>query len=108
MDFEALSRWFGLISLVLSVVTAFWTLVTKSTKPFDDKLSEHGEDLKSHDRRIQSVEERMQYLPSKDEVHQMQLAMTEMKGSLSGVSKSLEVTERTVRRIDEYLREAGK
>ncbi len=108
MDFETLSRWVAFVSIVLSVVTAFWTLVTKSTKPFDDKLADHNKDLKNHDRRIQSVEERMQYLPSKDEVHKMQLAMTEMKGSLSGVSKSLEVTERTVRRIDEYLREAGK
>ena len=115
MEFELLSKWGGLLGLIISVITGVWTLISKSTKPFDDrldaqdtKLDKIEEAAAAHDRRIQSTEERLTHLPNKDEFHKMQLGMVEMQGGMKLLTKSGEATERTVRRIDEYLRENGK
>lgn len=115
MEFELLSKWSGLFALIVGIANGAWLFISRSAKPFNDKfvktdasISRLDECQDIHERRIQSVEEKMSFLPSKDEVHKMQLAMSEMKGSLGLVGKSLEATERTVRRIDDYLRENGK
>lgn len=108
MEFDVISKWLGLVSLIVSVVTAVWTLISKSTKPFDDKLSGHDEDLKNHDRRIQKVEDELAHLPSKTEVHDIKLAIARLEGHFGKLEASAAATERTVRRIDDYLREETK
>ena len=115
MEFELLSKWFGLIALIVSVVTGIWTLISKSTKPFDDKfatqakdIDKNCEDLKLHDRRIQKVEDILPHLPSKDEVHQIRLLMSDMNGNMGKMESTMTATQRAVQRIDDYLRETGK
>jgi ABC-type nickel/cobalt efflux system permease component RcnA len=103
MDFDAVSKWLGFASLVISVITAIWTLVNKSTKPYDDKLHALEVSKAQHDRRIQSLEEELKHLPNKEMVHQIQLAIARMEGHLGKVEASGAATERTVRRIDDYL-----
>lgn len=115
MEFDLLSKWGALLGVLLGVMNGIWLFISRSAKPFNDKfekidavIGKLDECDDGHDRRIQTIEDKLAFLPSKDEVHKMQIAMAEMKGSLGIVAKSQEATERTVRRIDEYLRENGK
>ncbi len=59
--------------------------------------------LRSHDRRIQAVESEVNHMPTQESVHKLQVDLTEMKGSIAVMAKSSEVTERTTRRVEEFL-----
>lgn len=96
--------WFTLIALVLSLGNSFWVLMTRGFRHTADTVKEHDHKLAEHDRRIQSVESEMQHLPSKDEVHQLGVALTEIRGKLETVDNEMSSMSRTVNRIDEYLR----
>ena len=115
MEFELLSKWGGLLGLIISVITGVWTLISKSTKPFDDrldaqdiKIEKHNDDLKLHDRRIQKTEDELRHLPNKNEVHEIKLAITRLEGVVDKLETSASATQRTVQRIDDYLREEPK
>ncbi|WP_026784223.1 DUF2730 family protein [Pleomorphomonas koreensis] len=56
-----------------------------------------------HDRRIQTLEGEVKHLPNKDAVHNLQLDLTELKGHVATMAKSAEATERTTRRVEEFL-----
>ncbi len=59
--------------------------------------------LTQHDRRIQTLEDEIKHLPDKDAIHQLQLDLAELSGHVATLAKSAEATERTTRRVEEFL-----
>jgi len=100
MEFDLLSKWMGFIALVVSVITGIWTLISKSTKPFDDKFQEHDSELTDHDRRIQKVEDELAHLPSRTEVHDIKLLMAKLEGHVGKIEVTLTAAERKLDRIE--------
>ena len=103
MDLEIISKWLGFVSLIISVVTAAWTLVNKSTKPYDDKLA--NLETKSNDqaRQIQSLEDEMKHLPTTAYVHEMQLLMAKLEGHVGKIEVTLEASGRKLDRIERSI-----
>ncbi|MGB3834466.1 MAG: DUF2730 family protein [Mesorhizobium sp.] len=71
----------------------------------------HGEDMNAidgaialHDRRIQSLETEFQHLPNKDSLVELKLALSDLKGTVGRLDESLGSVQRTVLRIDDWLR----
>lgn len=56
-----------------------------------------------HEHRLSKVENDLSHMPNTETVHQLQLAITEMKGNMGIMAKSSEATERTTRRVEEFL-----
>ena len=71
-------------------------------------ISGQEKKLVEHDRRIQKVENEMTHLPDKDSVMELKIALTEMRGSFSTLSETVNSVSRTVHRIDDYMRQEGK
>ena len=61
-----------------------------------------------HEHRLAKVENDLSHMPNTETVHQLQLAITEMKGNMSVMAKSSEATERTTRRVEEFLMQKGR
>lgn len=110
MEFDLLSKWMGLIALILSVVTTIWTLISKSTKPFDDRFDKIDKEIMrlddtqdSHGVRIQKVEDELAHLPTKNDMHDVKILMTKLEGHVGKIEATLKATESKLDRIERSI-----
>lgn len=64
--------------------------------------------LASHDRRVQKLEDALGHLPNVADFHRLELAMTELVGTVKVLTQKVDTSEAVVSRVDAYLRESGK
>ncbi len=98
----------ALAGLVYGWFTAGEKQVAKDLAAHKQK---HGDDMAAidsaialHDRRIQNVETELKHLPDKDSVVELKLAIADLKGTVGRLDESLGSVQRTVLRIDDWLR----
>jgi hypothetical protein len=60
------------------------------------------------DRRVQRLENVFEYMPSKDDFHNLTVAMAELKGVVSTLAVKVEDSGNKVDAMDDYLRKTGK
>ena len=96
MDVSPLKDWLGLISLIISVGTPLVFYFKSDAKKAVETLVLHAS-------RIQKLEDELQHLPTKDAVHELQLALMKMEGQIATMVKSSEATERATRRVEDFL-----
>lgn len=101
MDLAPLVPWLSVIAIMISIGTSITAFFTSGAKSNATQLSDH-------DHRISTLENDFRHLPNKESVHQLQIDLTDMKGQLGIMAKSSEVTERTTRRVEEFLLQRGK
>ena len=77
--------------------------------------AKHGEDMNAidgavalHDRRIQTLETEFRHLPNKDAVVELKLALSELRGAVGILGESVGSVQRTVLRIDDFLKQDRK
>lgn len=75
--------------------------ISKGSKEVSSKVADH-------EQRISKVENDLAHMPNTETVHQLQLTITEIKGQMGIMAKSSEATERTTRRVEEFLMQRGK
>lgn len=56
-----------------------------------------------HDSRLAAIETQMQHMPSREQLHQVQLSLAEMRGEMRGVARSVEHTGQTISTLDQRL-----
>lgn len=88
--------WLNVISIVISIGTAVTLFLTSGAKATATVVADH-------ETRIAHIENELPHLPNKDGVHKQQLDITEMKGEIGIIKKSIEATERTTRRVEDFL-----
>ncbi|MDL2401268.1 DUF2730 family protein [Rhizobium mayense] len=96
IDPQSLLLWLTIISSLISIGTAVWVGLSSGPKKIASRLDDHAN-------RLATVENDLKHMPSQDTVHRLQLDLTEMKGQIGVMAKSSEVTERTTRRVEEFL-----
>ncbi len=95
---ETIMPWLALVSIVISLGTAITTFLTSGAKATAVTVSDH-------ETRLQKIESELPHLPNKENVHKQQLDISEMKGEIGIIKKSIEATERTTRRVEDFLME---
>lgn len=113
---QTLNSWLGLVALLLAIVNTIWIWLRTSgadnaakfkeiEEDVEQKHAEVCEDLKNHDRRIQALEGEMKHLPSQEAVSALTISITELNGKLGIFDAEMGSLTRTVRRIEDHLRE---
>ncbi|WP_186390375.1 DUF2730 family protein [Stappia sp. TSB10P1A] len=106
---DDIRNWSGPIASLLAIASLIYTWITARSKINEQRLGGHERKLTEHDRRVQKLESEVSHLPRKDDVHELRVALAEVKGSVGRVEESIAGTDRTVRRIEQFLlREPGK
>jgi hypothetical protein len=90
---------FGAISAANIVVS--WLVASR--KPTKDELRKHGDRLAELDKRLGEVDQRLSILPSQDSFHQLELAVTEMKGGMKVLEAETRPIAEAVKRIENFL-----
>lgn len=101
MDLAPFVPWLSVIALLISVGTSITTLLTSGAKANSTKLADH-------DRRIQKLENDLQHTPDKDGLHRVELTVKDIQAQIASMAASAQATERTARRVEDFLIEQAK
>ena len=100
---ENAQQYLSLAAIAISLATTIYAFITSRSRVNAEHLKTVDGSLKSHDRRIQKMENEIEHLPDKDDVVELKLAMAKLEGTVGRLDDSLKGVDRTVRRIDDFL-----
>lgn len=89
---------------VLAAGLAIWNFFQSPSKENAASIASIVTKLTDHDRRIQTVEGELRHLPDQEAVHELKLAIVELKGTVKNVETQVTAVGRTVSVLDNYLR----
>ncbi|MCR5939368.1 DUF2730 family protein [Ochrobactrum sp. XJ1] len=101
MEISAIVPWLSSVSILISLGTSVTIFLTSGSK-------KNAVTLDEHEKRLSKVENELSHMPNAETVHQLQLTITEIKGQMGVMAKSAEATERTTRRVEEFLIQKGR
>lgn len=112
---DALAPWISLVLSLIALASIVYGWFTSGEKSNATALTKYRETqatvvadiddkIEAHDRRIQTVETELKHLPDKDSVVELKLAIADLKGTVGRLDESLNSVQRTVLRIDDWLR----
>jgi len=100
---DDLKDYAGFIAVCISIGSTFWMWLTAGSRSNTEELRKVGETLDDHDRRIQGVEQEIRHMPDRETVHRLELTMKDMQAQIAAMAASAEATERTARRVEQFL-----
>lgn len=112
---DQIEFWIRVIGFVLSIGAIVFTFFRTRREDVDERFKTGSERMDRHEARISKMEQTVQSLPDKDDVHAMQLEMVKQTGSLNeiravmdGNSKIMARLEAIVSRHEDHLLEGAK
>jgi hypothetical protein len=115
LDLGPIIAWVAALSLILSFGTAVWTLVSQGPKRTAERVSALGDRLDRHDQRIQRVEQTVNELPTRGDMHALQIEIVRMSGkvdqmgtAMAGNNKIMERLEVIVGRHEDHLLDGAR
>ena len=101
-----------LASLILSVGAIIYAFFANRKKDVEQQFEHHSHQLKTHESRLSSLEQSIKTMPNKDDVHHLQIMLSDMGGELKamratmkGMAESQNRLENIVTRHEDHLRE---
>ncbi|WP_411836718.1 DUF2730 family protein [Paracoccus sp. ME4] len=102
----------GLIATLALAILGAWRMRNKTV---DARIDGCGERLDRQEQRIHSVEQALQSLPRKEDLHSLSLSLSDMRGemreiraSVQGQSQIMSRLEAVVSRQEDHLMRGGK
>lgn len=104
MQLDQFSQWVAIVALLIGIGNGLWAWLSRPARDVgarvdeaNERIDEAMDGLKGHDRRIQRVEDDLRHLPTKKDLHEVELKVNAIKTELDIVAK-------VVGRIDDFLR----
>ncbi len=101
MDVGFLNEWGTLILSGIAILGWVFHSVTARSK-------DNSHIIEAMQARLMRVENELKHIPSKDEMHQMQIRTSEIQGVIKVIDERTQSLGRTVKRIEDYLLKKGE
>lgn len=92
--------WVAGLSTLLSFCTAVWTIFSGPSKKNSTKIDQLSDKLAAMDHRLGSIEQSQKVLPSKDDMHELELAMERLKGEMKTMSEVMKGQSAIMERME--------
>ncbi len=106
--------WVAALALLLSFGTSIWNIIGSSARNNGKRIDDLAKRTDSHETRLASVEQTLRAMPGKDDLHQVTLALSDIRGDLKAMNAEMQATnkimarlEHSVVRHDEHLSGGG-
>lgn len=96
-----LGPWVAIVAFLVAIANTVWVWMSQPGQLAKKQNEELNDDLKAHDRRIQSLESDSRHLPTKEDFHKLVEQFARMQARMETEMESM---GHTVRRLDNYLR----
>lgn len=107
--------WVVALSQLLTFGLTIWGLMASGSRANGKRIDDHGKRIDDHEMRLGSIKQSQQGLPTKDDMHGINIALEGIKGEMKamraemeGRSAIMERLEIIVGRHDNHLLEGGK
>ncbi|MFA7604045.1 MAG: hypothetical protein WCY29_13630 [Novosphingobium sp.] len=108
MDIAAIVPYLTAANTALALGVAIYAALTRGSRDNADAIARTNARLDDNERAIQAVQNELKHLPDAQDVVELKLAMTEMRGSMNVQAEVMSSVARTVQRLEGYLLEKGK
>lgn len=115
LNLAPLVPWLSFLAVALSVGTVLWNMLNSGSKRNAERLESHAKRLGDHDQRLATLEQTQGSMPRKDDIHQLHLGMSELRGDLremravmDGSRQIMGRLETIVTRHEDHLLEGSK
>jgi len=109
---DTIKEWGGAMAVVFSIGGIIYSWLTRRSKENTETIAKMGEDISGRlkviekkliadDRRIQHLEDNFKHLPTKEQISELKVALTQ-------VSTTVDSTNRTITRMETDIREFRK
>jgi hypothetical protein len=95
------------LALFLSFGTAIWTIFSGPSRKNSTRLDDHTGRMDRHEARLQSLEQEVRSMPSKDDMHKVQLSLRDMAGQLALLNERLAPVKAISERMQELMLDQG-
>lgn len=102
--------WVVALSQLLTFALTVWGLMASGSRANARRIEEHAKRLDAHELRVGSIEQSLRLGPTANEMHELELAMQELRGELktmsavmAGNSAIMNRVEAIVTRHDNFL-----
>lgn len=100
----------GLISVFIGAITLV-TLIRRSlaagTRDNAQAIAALRDTCESLSRRMQIIEKDVSFLPSAEKFNELSTSVAQMTTNLQGVSKTVDATQQSIRRVENFLIKKG-
>ncbi|KAA6405657.1 DUF2730 family protein [Candidatus Tokpelaia sp.] len=102
-DIAVIGAWVAFILSVISLAGLIKSHFTGGTKENTEAIKELDSKHDKLDKRVQKVETELKHLPNKDDFTKLAVSFAEMKGDIKVMSHAAKSTERSTRRMEDFL-----
>jgi len=95
-----LKVWVDLASFLMSLGAMVFAWVVTRRKDVDELFKKGSDRMDALERRIQSLEQTVAVLPSKEDIHKIELSLANMNGSLGRMEAVLEGNQQIMTRLE--------
>lgn len=100
MSVGVIILWAAGLSTLFSFGSVLWTVFSGPSRRNASKLDDHASRLDRLDARLASVEQTLRGMPGKDDIHGVQLALSDMRGDLKNMQTSMSGNMEIMRRLE--------
>lgn len=100
--------WVIALSQLLTFGLTIWNLMASGSRSNAKKIEEHERTLTLHDQRLITLEHDRKDMPTQKDFHELEVAMTELKGSMAVLVERLKPIEAIGERAQEWMLEQNK
>jgi hypothetical protein len=108
LTLSPLIAWIGALSLLLNFGLSVYSLLVSGSRANKQRLDDHEERLAHHTTRLSGIEQALRAMPAKEDLHGLQIALTEVRGDLREMRAIMGRMETIISRHEDHLLEGGK
>lgn len=108
MDIAHLVPYLTAVNTALTLGVWIYASLTRGSRDNAATIAKVRERVNEAERNIQALQNDMKHLPDAQDVVELKLAITEMRGSMNTQAEVMSSVARTVQRMETYMLERGK
>lgn len=89
--------------LLIAISSATYTGFSNRNRAQKKEVADLAKQAERHRREIDSLKQRIDNAPAKEDVHALQLAMTEIRGEIGVMAETVAPIGHSLRRLEDYL-----
>jgi len=105
---QVLNLWALVLLTFTNLGATFWNILSGPSKRNEAALKTQSESLSRLDQRVSVLEVAQREMPKQTDFHELEMTMTELRGTMAVLTERLKPLEAVTSRMQEWAMEQGK